>query len=151
VYSNGLVLDRESETSTGVRLLVWDASLNLIESNFVLGVGSDNAYERLKKVYKQKRYVQPFRKRLNAHNQFFQIIIECGVFGLLILLVPIGILLSGFKKQGIVNAFVLIIVVNFLFEVVLNRYSGIMGYTFFCCLFIVLKPKLKINVLDKFD
>ena len=136
-YRNGIAIDRESETSTGVRLLVWDAALNLIQTDFLIGVGVSNAYEELKVVYKQKRYVLPYRNRLNAHNQFFQIIIECGILGIFVLFLQLRIFLKERMKDGLIHvSFFLLIVGNFFFEVVFSRYSGIMSYSFFFCLLI---------------
>lgn len=130
------VLDREAEDSFGTRLLVWDASLNVIKDNPYLGVGVSNTYNALKKVYKKKRYVIPFRNRLNSHNQFFQILIECGLLGLLIFILIQMFLLKSNKKFKFFYIYVFLIFnLNFLFESVFNRYSGLICFgIFYCCL-----------------
>ena len=144
IAKNGITIDRESETSTGIRILVWDAALDLVQSNFLTGVGVSNAYEELKGVYKQKRYVQPFRNRLNAHNQFFQIIIECGLLGFLIVLFQLKAILKVENQYKLlaISLFILLLC-NFFFEVIFNRYSGIMCYAYFYCLFITLNNTKK--------
>ena len=126
-------LDRESHDSLGTRLLVWDASLELIAGHFLTGVGITNSKESLKSSYKSKRYVIPYRYELNAHNQFLQIAIECGILGLIILVVQLvynPLRWFNFLTVGIAFIFV----VNFLFESMLSRYSGIVCYAFFYCL-----------------
>ncbi len=141
-YANGVHLDREAEGSTGVRLLVWDAALTLSKANFLTGVGVANGYEALKKVYKQKRYVIPYRNRLNAHNQFLQMSIECGVLGLIFLFLQLKTLLkakNGYKL--LYTSFFLVMLFNFFFEAVFNRYSGMMSYSFFFCLLVMLNTK----------
>lgn len=136
------VLDREAEDSFGTRLLVWDASLEVIKSNPCLGVGVSNSYNALKKVYKEKRYVIPFRNRLNSHNQFLQIFIECGILGILVFLfiqVNLFFLKNKFKLLSI-HVF-LIFDLNFLFESVFNRYSGLICFVIFYCCLISFKTK----------
>ncbi|WP_340169482.1 O-antigen ligase family protein [Lacinutrix sp.] len=136
-----LVTDREAENSFGTRILVWDASLNVIKNNLALGVGFSNAYNQLQKVYKEKRYVVPYRNRLNSHNQYLQIVIECGVLGLMCLLIIQYVLLPKVNNKHRLFSlyFLLIININFLFESVLNRYSGLICFAFFYCCIIGLK------------
>jgi len=134
LYTKGVKIDRESSEGYGVRLLVWDASVELVKSNFIFGVGASNTYSELKKVYKEKRYVHPYRNRLNSHNQFFQILIECGVLGFLLLIFQLRYLIKGYKKhQLLVLSIGVLFCFNFMFESVFNRYSGIMCYSFFYC------------------
>lgn len=132
------VMDREAENSFGTRILVWDASLSVIKNNLAFGVGFSKAYDELQKVYKQERYVVPYRNRLNSHNQYLQIIVECGILGLLCLLGIQYVLFSKVnKKYKLLSVyFLLIININFLFESVFNRYSGLICFAFLYCLLI---------------
>lgn len=134
--------NRESNSSLGTRLLVWDASLELIAKNWVTGVGIAKAYEELKSIYKQKRYVVPYRHRLNAHNEFLQIAIECGIAGLLLLIAQLLYLPFAKKRLVFLVAGILFVFgANFLFESVLNRYSGLVCYSFFYCLMLLYNLK----------
>lgn len=136
------VLDREAEDSFGTRLLVWDASLEVIKNNPLLGVGVSNSYNALKKVYKEKRYVIPFRNRLNSHNQFLQIFIECGILGILVFLLIQVKLLSFNNKFKLLSIYVFLVFnLNFLFESVFNRYSGLICCVIFYCCLLILKNK----------
>ncbi len=147
VMDTELFLDRESEDSFGTRLLVWDASLSIIKDNFIKGVGVSNTYKILKKVYKEKRYVVPFRNRLNAHNQYFQITIECGIIGLSVLFLVLRKLLKSKKRYKLLNiGFLVLIIINFLFESVFSRYSGLVCFAFFYCTLLYLK---KDSIVDK--
>lgn len=144
IHSFEFVINRESEDSFGTRILVWNASLDLIKDNLYSGVGYSKAYESLKKVYKKKRYVIPYRNRLNSHNQYFQILVECGIIGLLTLLIVLGILLQYRKSYQLLKVFFLtIIVVNFLFESVFNRYSGLVCFMFFYSSLLYINKKRK--------
>ena len=133
VYFSGVNLDREAEDSMGTRLLIWDASIGVVQKHFLLGVGGSNTYEVLKTEYKKKRYIIPYKYRLNSHNQFLQILIECGITGL-ILLFTLLIILSRqkFNKTALLITFLFII--NFSFESVFNRYSGIVIFAFIYCI-----------------
>lgn len=141
-----LTLDREAHDSFGARLLVWDASLFVIKSNIMLGVGPSNSYSSLKKVYKEKRYVFPFRERLNSHNQFLQIFVECGIFGFLIFLI---FLKNNYIKNNYLSAlFIFILIFNALFESVLNRYSGIVCISFISCCLLFQKGLTKKHLIS---
>jgi O-antigen ligase len=141
-----LTLEREANDSFGLRLLVWDASLTVIKSNIMLGVGPSNSYNSLKRIYKEKRYVFPFRERLNSHNQFLQIFVECGIFGFLIFLI---FLINNYIKNNYLSVlFILIISFNALFESVLNRYSGIVCISFISCCLLFQKGLTKKHLIS---
>lgn len=127
------VLNREANNSFETRLLVWDASLNVISKSPIFGVGASNAYGVLKDEYKLKRYVIPYRNRLNSHNQFLQIWIELGVVGL-ILIFGMCIELARANNNKLLNYILLFLFLgNFLFESFFNRYSGLIIFTFIYC------------------
>ncbi len=133
-------VDREAEDSFGTRILVWDASIKTIRDSNFMGVGVSNSYSALKKVYKEKRYVIPFRNRLNSHNQYFQILIECGIIGFLVLLLIQITLLKLKTHSKYLNVYiVLIFTLNFIFESVFSRYSGLICFVIFYCCMIALK------------
>lgn len=133
IYLKGINLDREAEDSMGTRLLIWDASIDIAQKHFFAGVGSSNTYDTLKVEYKKKRYITPYKYRLNSHNQFLQIIIECGLVGFF-LLFTLLVILSKQKFNKIALIVTFLFVINFTFESVLNRYSGIVIFTFIYCM-----------------
>ncbi len=124
-------IDREANNSFGTRVLVWDAAFETVKRNLVFGVGPSNAYNVLRNVYKEKRYITPFRERLNAHNQYLQLLIETGVIGFIVLLI---VLVLGFKVRinNSINIYITsIFLINCFFESILNRYSGIICFSIF--------------------
>lgn len=145
ITSNGVTVDREVSEGYGLRVLVWDAAFELMSASpnvIFTGVGVTNTYSELKKVYKKKRYIAPFRNALNAHNQYLQLLIEVGILGLLLVLFMLRFFYTKHKEYFLLGIFFLIVFsFNFLFESVFNRYSGIMSFSFFYCLFISLKNK----------
>lgn len=143
IYLSGINLDREAEDSMGTRLLIWDASIKVVQNHFLLGVGPSNTYDKLKSQYKKSRYIIPFRNRLNCHNQFLQVLIESGLIGFFLLISCIIILLKQNYYRELVLLMAFVFIINFLFESVMNRYSGIIIFAF------VYSMLMSIDILDE--
>lgn len=131
-------LKKEARYGFETRFLSWDAALDLIEKEPFSGYGAANAQEALDRKYEEKGYPYPLMERLNAHNQFLQIWIENGILGLLAwtgVLLTLTIKVFSRPRDGyLYTAFLFIIVVNALFESVLNRFSGVSVVAFLLCL-----------------
>ena len=141
VYENGFTFHREDNNSLALRLMTWESSIKVISENPVFGVGIGDAYNELRSKYKENRYVEPYKLKLNAHNQYFQIAIECGIIGVFVLLAQLLLVYNNkhkfFISKKVVHGFVIILAINFLFESVLNHYSGIAFYSFLYCLLFI--------------
>ncbi|QCE41154.1 O-antigen ligase family protein [Psychroserpens sp. NJDZ02] len=140
VISSFVSFHNEDIGSSSLRLMTWDASLQVIKKNIIIGVGVGDAYKELKEEYRKKRYVKPYRDSLNSHNQYFQLLVECGLIAFLLFFTQ---LFSLYKQavlrkdiKMILMAFFIIISFNSMFESIFNQYSGIMFYSFFFCLLI---------------
>ncbi len=145
LITKGLTFHNEDINSTSLRLMTWSSSLQIIQKHPLLGVGIGDAYNELKKEYKKERYVTPYRESLNAHNQYFQFLIECGVLALICYIMQLVVLYKNnmLNKQinELIFAFIIIISINSFFESIMNRYSGIAFYSFVLCLFLTSKNK----------
>ncbi|WP_188373211.1 O-antigen ligase family protein [Winogradskyella haliclonae] len=151
LIDKGLNFDNEDIGSMSQRFMTWDASLEIIKKNPIVGVGIGDTYNELKQVYRQKRYIYPYRERLNSHNQYLQLLVECGVFGLLLFGFTIKNLIVRRKSRDsnyIITCFIIIIVFNSFFESILNQYSGLAFFCFFYCLFMFYKSPTKILKKD---
>lgn len=141
IINNSLTFHNENNDSSSLRLMTWDASLQVIKKKPVFGVGIGDAYNELKNEYRIKRYIIPYRKKLNAHNQYFQLAVECGILAVLIFYLQLITLYKKYliykKKYLMSYLFLVIIVVNSFFESIFNQYSGIVFYTFLFCLFAI--------------
>ena len=138
--TEGLTIDPNERFGYTLRLMSWDTALDLIKENPILGVGVGDAQEELNKKYDEKGYNTPGNQHHNTHNTFIQIMLECGIIGLTLILAMIYYLFitlkKGDEKQIFFNGFfLLILLLAFLFESVLNRFSGIVFFMFFYCLF----------------
>ena len=130
----------EDSNSFSLRLMAWQSSLVLIKNNPILGVGIGDVYDELKEQYRIKRYIYAYRYRLNAHNQYLQVLLECGIVGLLILLAQLVVLMKLKLKKShkkLATALCIILLINFISESVLGQYSGIMFYSFMMCFLVI--------------
>lgn len=124
-----------------LRLLSWDAAVKIIKENPLSGVGIGDAQDSLNREYQKMGYIVPLERDLNAHNQFLQIYLECGIIGLLYLIVLFWLLWEKVKtvhdnKRILILTFTVLMVFNFMFESMLSRYLGIAFFSFFYCLLI---------------
>ncbi|MBN4051288.1 O-antigen ligase family protein [bacterium AH-315-M05] len=126
-------LDKNSKESTSVRLLVWPVTLELIEENFLFGVGTGDIKDSLLKKYEEKGLFGALEIRLNAHNQYLQTFVALGLVGFLILIacLLLPFILGIKKKNYIYILFLTIIAINFLTESILEVQAGVVFYAFF--------------------
>lgn len=125
-----------------IRVMIWKSAMGVIGQNLILGVGTGDASEELKKEYIKRGYSEGFYDNLNAHNQYFDILLENGIIGLLIFLSVIGFMFYfAFSEQNYLYfLFLIIVIIFFFFETVLNRLAGITFFSLFSFLLIHYKP-----------
>lgn len=132
VSDKNSITNSDSE-STGVRILVWGATKDVIKEHFWTGAGTGDVKAVLMEKYKQKGLTGAYEHQLNSHNQYLQTFATLGIFGFLILLanffIPIYIGIKRNKKMYLI--FLMIIMLNFLSESMLERQAGVMFYAFF--------------------
>lgn len=115
------------------RFSIWKSAIGVIKQNLVLGVGTGDASEELKKEFKRRGYFEGYYDTLNAHNQYLEILLENGMIGLLIFLSILGymIFIAVSEQNLIYGLYILIMVIFFFFETVLNRLAGITFFPLF--------------------
>ena len=120
-----------AKSSSGVRLAMWNSAIPLIKENIWLGVGSGDANWELRKRFSQDRIIRAVRDNLNAHNQFIQTQVGLGLFGTFSLLFSLFIPLWYSIRRGklFFPLFLLILLIGFLTESVLNTQAGVVYYT----------------------
>ncbi len=126
-------IDIEHTESDAARILVWQSDISLIKENYLYGVGTGDIKDELIKKYIASDYKEILERKLNAHNQFFQTTIGLGVVGGLVL---VSLFISGIYnaikgKKKIFLAFLIILLLNFLVESMLEVQAGVMFYAFF--------------------
>ncbi len=97
--------DGNTNTSIGLRLNFWKAGFNLIEQSPFVGYG-DDYYSQLNKLAKEKVIIQAAAnyKPPHFHNQFIDIAVKCGLFGLAFLLVMLFTPIILVRNKSSLNA-----------------------------------------------
>jgi O-antigen ligase len=116
-----------------VRFTIWKSAWIVIKSHPLLGVGTGNASSELKKEFVDLGYSEGLYDDLNAHNQFLEILLENGIIGLTIFLALLGyIIYIGMTEHNeFLLLFLLMIIIFFIFESMLNRVAGVMFFPLF--------------------
>ena len=124
---------------------MWTVTLEEIALH-PLGVGTGNVDAHLSGRLKKYGQLDLAKKdehgaiQYNPHNQFLQTGIEIGVLGLLALLFMVGVTwrIARQHKNYLLMAVVASLVLNSLFESILQRQSGIVFYSFWICLLVMM-------------
>jgi O-antigen ligase len=145
IYVGGVLKKTGYKTGNEVRLVMWTVTLEEIAKH-PLGVGTGNVDAHLSQRLKQYGQLDLAKQdehdaiQYNPHNQFLQTGLEIGLFGLFVLLFFIVQTwrLARTYKSYLLMAVVASLVVNSLFESMLQRQSGIVFYAFWICLLTVI-------------
>ena len=136
---NNFVQEIDSENnnemggSTENRIQIWKSSNLIISKNLLLGVGTGDVKEALQGQYKKNGFQNALKRNLNAHNEYYQVFISLGIVGFILLLMSmIYPLAISFKHNNYTYLFFLLIVMlNFLTESILETQAGVVFYAFF--------------------
>lgn len=122
-------------SSSEVRIVMWTVACQVI-SKHPFGVGTGNTDEFLGKELKNLKQQELARHNFNPHNQFLQIAVEIGIFGLLIFcsIIFYGLYYSIKYRNWLLLLIIGNLFFNCLFESMLQRQSGIIFYCFWICL-----------------
>lgn len=130
------VSDFSENGSVISRVHIWRAGVEIIEKNFLTGVGTGDSNAELVKQYEIYHLSDPLRLKANAHNQYFETFIDLGIGGFLLLLsLFIYPAIKALTRKNILFlSFLFILSFNFLFETMLNKMSAAIFLGFFYCL-----------------
>lgn len=131
------------------RLVMWTVTTELILEH-PFGVGTGNVDEYLHARLEKYGFQQLVKDDLNPHNQYLQTTLEIGIFGLLVLL---GLIISSIYITIKYRNFLLLLLIsglafNMLFESMLQRQSGVVFYSFWIPLLIMVIFNDSLNKRD---
>lgn len=126
-------VDKTSEESSTVRVLVWKSSAEVISNNPLTGTGTGDAKDALLEVYQREGMTGAYKHQLNSHDQFLQTFVAIGVPGFLALLLSFIIPLSMAirRRNSIYLVFLLLVFINFITESMLETQAGVIFYAVF--------------------
>jgi O-antigen ligase len=94
----------KADTSSGARLEMWKAALEVIKENPIIGVGEDNYALHQKKLIEQGRIDKFVGKFTHPHGEYITSLVEQGVIGLLafifVLLTPVMFFIKIIKHNS---------------------------------------------------
>ena len=139
----------EANTILGPRNEIWNAAYQLALKHKITGIGTGYHTES----YLSEKEMEIFNKNhilINTHNQFLQKFLEHGIGGFLalVLLIIYSFWFSIKTKNYLLLMLMIALLINIIFECMLERTQGIFTFLFFYCLFIV-KKKYLCNVNSK--
>ncbi len=126
-------------SSTSTRIKAWESTGELIQKNWVSGLGTGRGQHELNKVYWKNYSIKEYEnlENKNSHNQYLQYLLDHGIIGFIFLLfLTIFMLFVSFKnKDFIYSIFLLIMIINFMTESILETQSGIIFFALFNTIF----------------
>lgn len=70
------------------RILIWHGVYSICGENFFFGSGLGSSRDRLSEFYMEHNYPEYFSKnKLSSHSQYFEVLLEMGIFSMLLLCV----------------------------------------------------------------
>lgn len=138
-----LVSDEPSKWGTfHARFKEWKASLELIRSNPVWGVGPGDLMDELLKVYRQRGWMDFVEAEYNSHNQLIQTTAGLGLPGIvcLICIIAISIYRSIKKKDVLYMGFLFVSLCFSMTESTLEVQKGIVFFNLFNSLLFFTSP-----------
>lgn len=127
-------IDKTSDESTRIRLLVWACAFQKIEEKWLTGYGTGDVDTVMQTTYFEQGITAAFEKRLNVHNQFLQTWLTLGIAGALLLVFYIGwYSIYMFRKPMVFPAicYLVILLLSFLTESTLQTQNGTIFTTLF--------------------
>ena len=125
-------IDSTTTESSAERVLVWGCAKELIFENPLSGVGAGDIKDELLAKYAKKGYTGVLDRKLNAHNQFLQTGVALGIPSMILCIVMCFYPLLFFIKNKFLLGifFSLSIIINFMFESMLETQSGVLFFAF---------------------
>lgn len=124
-------VSQDQSESMNLRLQTWKTSLDIIKDNYLFGISPRNTNKTFTTYYIKNSYLSPQEQNLNSHNQFFQVTIYWGIGGLALFIIYLLQPFSLSNKSWVTIAFIITIIINCLFESILERLQGIVILSYF--------------------
>lgn len=120
-------------TSTGIRLVLWENSLELIKESPIFGYGIGDIQDLLSQQMKSNGFLVLAERKSNCHNQYLQFLLSFGLIGLAFFIITIFYFFIKFKNENNILGSTILIFFLFLFmiESFLDRQNGIILFSTF--------------------
>ena len=128
---------KEVRSSTSTRKIIWSTSFKLIKEKWITGYGIGMSKKVVQEQFKKNGYDYLIKRNYNSHNQYIQVFIDHGIFGFLLLVFfTFGMLYLSLKQYDFIYAlFLVVMILNFMTESILETQSGVIFFAFFNTIF----------------
>ena len=125
--------NNNSDNSSGLRMVVWEASRACVAQHFLTGTGTGSANDALMEHYKTYGMTIAFKEHLNAHNQYLQTFITLGIFGFIVLISMLFYPISQAFSNGdlLYKGFLFFFILNIFVESMFETQAGNLFFAFF--------------------
>jgi O-antigen ligase len=138
VELNNLVNNQnEQNSSTGIRLQIYDCSIEQIIKSPVFGYGIGDASNVLNECYEKKNPIL-LEKNYNSHNQFLSIYLSTGIIGFVAFIYFLVFIIKVANKKDTQILFLLVLYFcfNMFTENILEREDGVILVSFLLSLYL---------------
>lgn len=124
--------------SLNIRVGIFQCTSQTFNDNWLLGVGLGDVQTELNECYEQFDTDVYKTDTYNSHNEYLNIVLSCGIAGLILFIAMLTFHLTDSRRNGNVLfiVFLLFMIVCMMPENLLARHHGIMFYSLFSSLFI---------------
>ena len=141
-YENYKETKNPNGHSVMLRAEFWKASINIIKSNFLIGVGTGDINKSFELEYKRMNSPLIKRYQLKSHNQYLRITVLFGILGLVWFIIVLIYPFFNYKQiHYFYFIFFLIAVLSMLSEDTIETQAGVSFYAFFNSFFYFLYHK----------
>ncbi len=140
---NTIPLDQDASLERGwngiaMRKAVWTCSIDAINQNPWIGVGTGDGQDALQIAYENRQFYFASRfNRFNTHNQYLQVIVNYGFLGFFLWLSSLFYLLKISRSNGLAIALIFTLVFAMLTESMLETNKGVLLMAFLLSFFSV--------------
>jgi len=122
------------------RYYLWKAGYEVATEHFFFGVGTGDLQDELNKIYEREGLKLPLSHNMNSHNEFLQHWARLGILGLWILVLIFGyaLIVALYCRRRLLLYFLVLVFINFTLEAMLDRVAGVMFYSFFLNLLLLM-------------
>jgi len=134
IVSNFSSFSWKSLQKTEIRLSIWKDAVKVIREKPLFGYGIGDGKSILISQYGKDSLKEAKNERYNAHNEFLEVLIQLGFVGLFVLLAILiyPVFVSNINLH-IYLFFLILILLHFIFESMLERIAGVSFITYFYC------------------
>ncbi len=143
-------IDYSQKESSTLRISAIKASFEIIEENWLFGVGTGDVVDELEKHYQENDYQGAMAKHTNPHNQFVRSFVSLGIFGFISILLVFFVLAKTSINNRSLLGFLYFVMMAFvfLFDDMLIFRDGVLFFSLFAPYFVFCEDSIMTGVIN---